>query len=346
MSFLQCNVHGAPACLLLSCEEHELAVWMDAPFFLRPPKHMHVYKTRTQRMSSNSSRPFRASEVVWNPLTDILERRPRVQRNSAAVRSHFRRFQTRHLYLQHAALYQQVTTEPRDRQATYEQFCLDVGRLHLEIDGEIEGCQAAEESAVMYTHLLNLFTEESVGLWFAYWCTQTALAGIYQDQLLRLNRHEGCNRSQTSMTNCPPCFTNGIVYHLLDDGRQEVRLHTRFGDVDLVSAQDVCCNGCPPPPPPSSSSLWSVAETFSAGNPMVSPNTHSTDHGASFEEWTIARVRSDDAVLHIQKPFRVVRQRPSESCHVSVCRYMLHVWVPGHQDAIGTYKVLWQQVPL
>ena len=63
----------------------------------------------------------------------------------------------------------------------------------------------------IYTWLINLFKNEKIGLWFAYWCTQTSLASIYQTKLLDLNR-----------TLMPRDKDDAFMYHLVDNGRQYV----------------------------------------------------------------------------------------------------------------------------
>ena len=255
--------------------------------------------------------------------------------------SHTRRFRSRNRFLRNTSLFQQVTTETRHRQATYEQFCLDVPRLHLEIDGEVEGCASDDSecglsnASVLYTHLLNLFDEESVGLWFAYWCTQTALATAYHEQLVRLNSH---SRNKIQALSPSANDSHDIVYHLLDDGRQRIHLHSQFVDAGRECLEHFCEReeeGMYLPP------SWTETEHTADVDDHMNHHYHTTSH---LEEWTIANVCDEDAVLHIQKPFRVVRQKDTGLCQVPVCKYMLHVWVPGHKVAIGSYKLFWQRV--
>ena len=99
-----------------------------------------------------------------------------------------------------------IINTPVQRQKVYEQFCLDANRMKLVINGE-EDAHLPVQCA--YTWLVNLFTNEAIGLWFAYWCTQTSLAPIYQTKVLHLNHR--CSSQP-----------HGFTYHLVDDGRQHV----------------------------------------------------------------------------------------------------------------------------
>ena len=90
---------------------------------------------------------------------------------------------------------------------TYAQFCLDVPRIKLVVDGQRD---ATLPPPCIYTWLVNLFPDERTGLWFAYWCTQTALADLYIAKLRRI--HAVVRRP--------------AHYHLLDDGQQTVEVRT------------------------------------------------------------------------------------------------------------------------
>ena len=91
---------------------------------------------------------------------------------------------------------------------TYAQFCLDVPRIKLVVDGQRD---ATLPPPCIYTWLVNLFPDERTGLWFAYWCTQTALADLYIAKLRRI--HAVVRRP--------------AHYHLLDDGQQTVEVRTQ-----------------------------------------------------------------------------------------------------------------------
>lgn len=92
--------------------------------------------------------------------------------------------------------------------ATYAQFCLDVPRIKLVVDGCRDGTLSPP---CVYAWLVNLFPDERTGLWFAYWCTQTALADLYIAKLRRIH----------ALVRCP------AHYHLLDDGQQTVEVRTQ-----------------------------------------------------------------------------------------------------------------------
>lgn len=104
-----------------------------------------------------------------------------------------------------------IINTPARRKEVYEQFCLDAKRMMLVIDGK-EDTHLPVQCA--YTWLVNLFTNEAIGLWFAYWCTQTSLASIYQTKVLDIN-----HRLSLGNINRQP---HGFIYHLVDDGRQHV----------------------------------------------------------------------------------------------------------------------------
>ena len=91
---------------------------------------------------------------------------------------------------------------------TYAQFCVDVPRIKLVVDGQRD---ATLPPPCVYTWLVNLFPDERTGLWFAYWCTQTALADLYIAKLRRI--HAVVRRP--------------AHYHLLDDGQQTVEVRTQ-----------------------------------------------------------------------------------------------------------------------
>ena len=231
------------------------------------------------------------------------------------------RFRTPDQHVEKPSLFREMTTVARHRRATYAQFCLDVGRLHLDIDGDTV---SRVDANAVYTHLLNLFVDESVGLWFAYWCTQTALASAYYQQLKRLNHMQSPSGDQASpcTTDAAPFRANAdVVYHLLDDGRQTIHIHTHSCDDKRLFAQCGCTTH---------GSNWMFPDTVDANDIPGG--------------WVLARVPGDSAVLHIQKPFRVIRQRGFDAHHTPVCRYILHVWVCGSKDVLGSYRVAWQQV--
>lgn len=91
---------------------------------------------------------------------------------------------------------------------TYAQFCLDLPRIKLVVDGERD---ATLPPPCVYAWLVNLFPDERTGLWFAHWCTQTALADVYIAKLQRI--HAVVRRP--------------AHYHLLDDGQQTVEVRTQ-----------------------------------------------------------------------------------------------------------------------
>ena len=92
--------------------------------------------------------------------------------------------------------------------ATYAQFCLDVPRIKLVVDGCRDGTLPPP---CVYAWLVNLFPDERTGLWFAYWCTQTALADLYIAKLRRIHA----------------VVRHPAHYHLLDDGQQTVEVRTQ-----------------------------------------------------------------------------------------------------------------------
>ena len=115
----------------------------------------------------------------------------------------------------------QATDTPQLRQQTYHQFCLDANRLTLRIDGTYD---PDASPITLYTWVVNRYVDERVGLWFAYWCTQTALAPLYCRKLVQLNR----GRVTASAYN---------VFHLLDNGRQTIDItgtHDRDGELHLT----------------------------------------------------------------------------------------------------------------
>lgn len=181
-------------------------------------------------------------------------------------------------------LFRRVTSLSSQRLSTYQQFCLDVKRLELVVDDERddEACEAA-----LYTWVVNLFTDANVGLWFAYWCTQTALADIYCKKLHTLNRR-GAVR----------------FFHLLDDGRQSVCLHTARETIELDGVR------------PDEADEWTIASVQHVGAVLHLTKPFRVAH------------QTHDPETH-EDCFRVVR------------RYMLHVWVYGTRDRLGEYTVRW-----
>ena len=99
----------------------------------------------------------------------------------------------------------------------------------------------------LYAWLVNRFKNEKKGLWFAYWCTQTALADIYQEKVKSLNQHnlhsvlslsttpvQSKSHSKLhskSYSTCEP-----VDYHLLDDGRQ--RIYIKLSDIQKVETSE------------------------------------------------------------------------------------------------------------
>ena len=123
------------------------------------------------------------------------------------------------------SLFHRITTNSRERSATYRQFCVDAKRLDIIIDGESD--TDVSENA-LYAWVINLCSDEQIGLWFAYWCTQTALADIYHRQLLFLNR---------DYSNTP---VDGFNYHLLDNGRQRVEIDMHRSVLHITKPFRVC----------------------------------------------------------------------------------------------------------
>lgn len=91
----------------------------------------------------------------------------------------------------------------------YTQFCLDVPRIKLVID-DIHDIQITP--TCLYTMFVNLFSNERTGIWFAHWCTQTALADVYIQKLKHI--HTSMKRESKQ-------------YHLLDAGRQIVHVYSQ-----------------------------------------------------------------------------------------------------------------------
>ena len=131
-------------------------------------------------------------------------------------------------------LFHKVTTNHNIRKEIYQQFCLDAKRMSVFIDGQYD--HSISEKC-LYTWLVNRFKNEKKGLWFAYWCTQTALADIYQEKVKLLNQnhlHSLLSLSTTpvhskSYSTCEP-----VDYHLLDDGRQ--RIYIKLSDIQKDNA--------------------------------------------------------------------------------------------------------------
>ena len=110
-------------------------------------------------------------------------------------------------------LFDHIVNNTRHQKATYEQFCLDAKRMLLVVDDKKEDSDIPVQC--IYAWIINLFANEKIGFWFAYWCTQTALASIYETKVLDIN-----HRFNITKTTATP--SNGFVYHLIDDGRQHV----------------------------------------------------------------------------------------------------------------------------
>jgi hypothetical protein len=141
-------------------------------------------------------------------------------------------------------LFRNIVTDPNNRKETYKQFCLDAKRMVLVINGKEDTTDIPVKC--IYTWLVNLFADEQVGLWFAYWCTQTALATIYQNKVLDINhcRSFGNNEPHTNTD-------TGFIYHLIDDGRQRVYIcvsddtdtdeyHTNHAELYIYKPFRVC----------------------------------------------------------------------------------------------------------
>lgn len=141
-------------------------------------------------------------------------------------------------------LFHHIVNDPSNREETYKQFCLDAKRMVLVINGKEDTNYIPVKC--IYTWLVNLFVDEKVGLWFAYWCTQTALASIYQTKVLNINHRLslGNNDPQKSKN-------TGFVYHLIDDGRQHVYIcvsddsdydkhHTNHAEMYIYKPFRVC----------------------------------------------------------------------------------------------------------
>ena len=94
---------------------------------------------------------------------------------------------------------------------TYSQFCIDISRIKFIVNGIQD---EAISPVCKYALLINLFGDTRVGLWFAYWCTQTALADIYIKKLHALHRES------TTLSD--------VCYHLLDDGRQTLDIVSNY----------------------------------------------------------------------------------------------------------------------
>ena len=126
--------------------------------------------------------------------------------------------------------------------STYAQFCLDVPRLKLVVDGVHD---AGLNPTCAYAWLVNLFPDEQAGLQFAYWCTQTALADVYIRRLRDVQQHVERVGTATGLGTVrgatPPV-------HLLDDGPQNVEVQSHAGTLRLFKPFRVCqldCDGTP-----------------------------------------------------------------------------------------------------
>jgi hypothetical protein len=113
--------------------------------------------------------------------------------------------------------------------STYAQFCLDVPRLKLVVDGVHD---AGLNPTCAYAWLVNLFPDEQAGLQFAYWCTQTALADVYARRLRDVQWHKGRVRNFST--------TSSPSLHLLDDGPQNVEVQSYPGTLRLFKPFRVC----------------------------------------------------------------------------------------------------------
>lgn len=116
-----------------------------------------------------------------------------------------------------SSLFFKIVNNISTREAVYDQFCLDAKRMLLVIDGQDDHNIPAQ---CIYTRLINLFTNEKIGLWLAYWCTQTALASIYRTKLMDINHNFSVERDTSGAVETSDSFT----YHLVDDGRQHVHI--------------------------------------------------------------------------------------------------------------------------
>lgn len=116
-------------------------------------------------------------------------------------------------------LLEEVTASTKMREDVYQQFCLDAKRINVFIDGKYD--QHVSENC-LYTWIINLFENEKKGLWFAFWCTQTSLANIYQRKVKTLNNIP-LHLSFSENTNNP-----SIDRHLVDDGRQRVYIKLSY----------------------------------------------------------------------------------------------------------------------
>lgn len=159
-------------------------------------------------------------------------------------------------------LFERVTTDLSYRTQIYHQFCLDAKRISMYLEGKYDHSITEQ---CLYTWLINLFVDEQKGLWFVYWCTQTALGDIYKQKLCELNcdtintHHHRYNKNNTNVVNnnhlvwtsstrphttTTPCTS--ILFHLVDDGRQIVyikRSSDQYEEATLYVLKPfrVCC---------------------------------------------------------------------------------------------------------
>ncbi len=207
-------------------------------------------------------------------------------------------------------LYHTITTYPHKRQSTYHQFCLDIKRQTLMVNGQLDDEHTLASESTLYAWMVNLFSDETVGLWFAYWCTQTALASVYQEMMMHLN---GLDAKGKPTTFNEPIVTNPYI-HLLDDGRQQIDIQT--GDESMDDTLD-----------DTESADVAFAETaLDVSN-----------------DWTLTSLVRREPMLHLTKPFRVFRPNRDGDGGDVVCRYMLHVWVYGCAARLGSYRVVWEE---
>ena len=86
----------------------------------------------------------------------------------------------------------------------YDQFLVDIPRVRIYIDGELEN----SSPQCIFAIIVNKY-EFQTGIRFAFWCTQTSLAPIYMRKVEEIN---------------PEFHRNEIKYHLLDNGEQKINV--------------------------------------------------------------------------------------------------------------------------
>ena len=209
-------------------------------------------------------------------------------------------------------LYHTITTHPHKRQSTYHQFCLDIKRQTLMVNGQPDDEHTLASESTLYAWMVNLFSDETVGLWFAYWCTQTALASVYQEMMMHLNGLDA-KGSTTTTTPTEPIVMNPYM-HLLDDGRQQIDIQTGGESMDDT-----------------------LDDTESADTAFAETALDVSN------DWTLTSLVRCEPMLHLTKPFRVFRPNGDGDGGDVVCRYMLHVWVYGCAARLGSYRVVWEE---